>query len=407
MLSVHPACYRFTCLQLACIGPNIVYNYILILLSNFFFNANSIILIIAYSHFGTPTDSAKIGIALAIVSPVYVLLSLQHAISINANKLNWASSVKTRAYIAPIGIIFSLFASMYFKNSAIFLFSLIKAAEYFYEPLFYRHIQLGRYKKLAKETLVRFTLSTIITFYILSDEPAGLNFSLTILALLQAFLTLVALLPIIKEVVNADRASIHEDIPLGIGALLASIAANIPRYFLTGGPVDDLAFYSNTLSIVFGLTFVFTSLNTLVLQKFVGAEKNGMWKYQVRSISIGVIALIVICVLFATNTFVAVHIVKILLGENYVNYANNVILFAIFYVILYFQAVANSTLTYTGSKRFIALYNLLYLVSITIALYWFAEKSAQDTIITVIYTIGLITLLSFTFALYASRTTKP
>lgn len=381
-------------------------NYFLILLSNFFFNANSIILIIAYSHLGTPAESAKIGIALAIVSPVYVLISLQHAISINTKKINWASSLKTRIHIVPIGILFGLAASIYLSNSAIFLIALIKAAEYFYEPLFYRHIQLGRYKKLTFETLTRFMLTTSIAFYILSNTTISLNPSLIILTFLQAFLTVIALLPSLREIISAKMAAIHEDIPLGIGALLASIAANIPRYFLADGPVEDLAFYSNTLSIVFGLTFIFTSLNTLFVQKLAGTKINGMWKYQIRSIAIGAVALVLIYLLFATNTLVATYLVKFLLGNNYVKYSDSIILFAVFYVILYLQAVANSSLNYTGSKRFIAFYNLLYLVCISIVLYFLTEKKAQDTIVSVIFTSGLITLLSYSFSICATRATK-
>lgn len=380
--------------------------YLFVLASNLFFNANSIILIIAYSHFGTPEDSAKIGIALATLAPIYVLLSLQHATSISSNKLDWASSIKIRTYIAPVGMFFSLLGAIFFKNEAILIFSLIKTAEYFYEPLFYRRIQLKQYKKLWKETFTRFMVTGILCISILTYGSLGLNTLLIILGTSHTLLTFYSLRQNLNEIINAKCVTVREDIPLGIGALLASISANIPRYFLINGPVDDLAFYSNALSIIFGLTFLFTSLNTLLLQKFTAQKTNGMIKYQMSSIFIGLIALIVMLAIFETNNIASPFAIKMLLGENYVKYSENIIFFAIFYVILYYQAVANSSLAYSGSKKFIAFYNFLYLLSIIAVLYLNTESKAQDTIISVIWTSGVITALSFTFSLLVLRESK-
>lgn len=378
-------------------------NYLLILLSNIFFTANSIVLIISYSHFGSTADSANLSIALATISPIYVLLSLQHNISITARKLDWASSLKTRIYLAPAGLLFSILASILLNNTAILLFYLLKTAEYFYEPLFYRLIQLKQHLKLARQTLLRFGLSTTASFYLASNEDTSLTTALATLALLHALLTVLALLPSRAAIIKADRAGIRHDILLGIGSLLASIAANMPRYFLAGGPVDDIAFYSNTLSIVFGLTFIFTSLNTLLLTKFSAATENGMLKYQMYSIAIGTAFLITLAALITNNDSAAKLLVGALLGKNYLPYSDNVIFFGVFYVILYFQAVANSSLIHSGSKRFIASYNLLYLLSIIITLFAFTEKSAQSTILSVIYTSGIVTLISFTYSLHKAR----
>lgn len=354
-------------------------------------SAPSILLVLFYSHFGTIEDSARLGLAYAAVAPVQLLLSMQHSSLILANSKSWDDCLKVRIRASWIGIIILGVFAIYTKELSIIAVALFRAGDFFYEPLFYSRVKNGLFKIAFSEAFIRFVFFVGTLSAIFSEDVRDLSFSIFILALFNCIITIAIF------IVNTDlklwpiNGGALSDVILGVGAFIASISVNIPRYVLVGAEPLDLAFYSNMLTCLLGGSLIYTTLSNMLFSEMADAGIYGLRRYLGFSVLIAFFGAAMSLSLFVFSDKILLFLTKMVLGEKYVLYSHLVPYFLVFFFLLFLQHTVNSIYVALHFKFSVLYFNLIYAGLLLFFLVFIANNTAYDIIrITVLVTSALL-----------------
>ncbi|MHC8315360.1 hypothetical protein [Pseudomonas sp. LB3P31] len=327
-------------------------NFIYAFLTNVFFSAPSIFLVMVTSHFGSYSDAALLGVSFSICAPVQLFFSMQHNVSILSGQLNFRDSLRTRFLLIIPFLLLGLVGSFYFSTQIIFCFFLYRCAEFIYEPILCEGLRKGSYNDVFKQTLFRFVLFSSIIFSILYAGMA-LNVALFIVSVVFAILTL-------KYVSVAFTGSVasFSGYALGAAAFLSSVIVNIPRYFVATADPSFAAFYSNMLTLVLGGGLLYGAFNNYFFPRLIASGCKGAVRFLNLSAAMFAVGVLVSWLMFS-GAVVPKLFLNVFLGEKYLIYYELVIGFAFFYFVMYFHAVLNFLFVYLGLAK-------TYMASLTV-----------------------------------------
>ncbi|KMQ80445.1 hypothetical protein BPMI_03508c [Candidatus Burkholderia pumila] len=333
--------------------------YLSVLASNIFINVPTVVLVLMYSHFGTYQDSARLGTALAYIAPLYLLFTMQHGVAILAGRKGWSESTALRLKLAPFYLLIAVIASIVCREYLILMIGVFRLGDLLYEPYFSEKIRSMDHRGLFVSSGSRLfvfvaTVAAVYWFRLPLMEAVTLlavtNIAMTAVSCGSGWISQV-------RVVTATRT----DFWLGVGACIASLSVNVPRYFLGRAAAADLAAYSNMLTIVMAATLMFVSFNNLYFARCARSAELGVHRFLVRLLGFGVLVAAMFWVFIVNDYDVARLLTGLALGQRYLPYAGLVFLFWLFYWGLYLQNVANCVLIYLGAGKVIMLSNLLML----------------------------------------------
>jgi len=338
--------------------------YLWVLISNIFINVPTVLLVIIYAHFGTFSDSASLGIALAYAAPLYLFFSMQHGVAILGGNVAWTDAIALRAKLAPLYFASAIAIALVYQEWLIFLVALYRFGDLLYEPVFCERTRNGDVRGMLLGSggrLLIFILGLVLG-HVLRCNPAQ---TLAVLAALNLVMALKSAGSVWYE--GIQQASLRwGDFLMGAAACLASLSVNVPRYFLANAHDGDLAAYSNILTVMMAGTLLFVSFNNLYFARAAQIGRDGVVSFFLRSSILALVATVLAGVLLADDYRVAKLLIRFGLGTNYLQYATLLPLFWIFYCALYLQNVANCVLIYFGGNRQIFLSNVLLLVFLVV-----------------------------------------
>lgn len=352
-----------------------------------FFNAPGIILVLYYAHSGTLADSSDLGLAYAIVGPLYLFFSMQHGLSILSGKKLGEVCLKERLILSPLIFIFVVVAACFVGITAIPALALFRIADILFEPVFYEFSRAEKYLQSFVWSAVRFLVfcSGLLVLQLYSWEGVtdGLLF-------LSPWLIGFSVYAIHK---NMNSALIFEnwnlktvyfsESSLGLSALIASIVVNVPRYFIGKRNTFDLAFYSNMLTIVLGFSLFYIVLSNLLFGRMSSRGSSGVQRFFNLSLVAAFWCMVACIFLSWAGGGLELVFVDLAFGSKYRPNSDTVFLFFIFLVLLYLQNSINSVLIYFKRNRFILSANILLFFFVLISLLVFAEPTVKSVISTV------------------------
>jgi hypothetical protein len=319
-------------------------NFVYAFLTNVFFSAPSIFLVMVTSHFGSYSDAALLGISFSICAPVQLFFSMQHNVSILSGQLGFRSSLRTRFFLIVPFLLFGLVGSIYFSSQIIFCFFLYRCAEFLYEPVLCEGLRKGGYNQVFRQTLFRFVLFSSIVFGMLY---AGMTLDVALLIVGVVF----AILTLRYVSLAFDRSvSSFSGFALGAAAFLSSVIVNIPRYFVAAADPSFAGFYSNMLTLVLGGGLLYGAFNNYFFPRLIASGSNGAVRFLNLSAVVFVVGILVSWLLFS-GVVIPELFLKVFLGEKYLIYSELVIGFAFFYFVMYFHAVLNFLFVFLGLAK--------------------------------------------------------
>ncbi len=366
--------------------------YLLVLISSIFVNVPTVLLVLVYARFGTFADSAGLGIALAYAAPLHLFFSMQHGVAILAGNLSWCNATALRVKLAPFYLISAIAISIIYKEWLIFWVALYRFGDLLYEPVFSERMRSGDSRRMLVGSggrLFVFLIGLLLGL-VLGLEPT------LVLAILAGLNIAMALWSAGSEWYASVRRAVPDwaGVLMGAGACLASVSVNVPRYFLAGARVSELAAYSNILTVVMAGTLLFVSFNNLLFAKASREGLDGVVSFFLRSNLLGLFVMPLACFLVFRDFAVAKMLVVMGLGANYQSYANLLPLFWVFYCLLYLQNVANCVLIYLGGGRQIFVSNFLLLIFLAFGfLYPQGEVSSYRALIVVVISMVVFLLV--------------
>ncbi|UBM11718.1 hypothetical protein [Cupriavidus metallidurans] len=337
--------------------------YLSILISNIFINVPTVLLVLMYAHFGTFSDSASIGIALAYAAPLYLLFSMQHGVAILGGNVKWTDAIALRTKLAPLYLASAVAIAFFYREWLILLVALYRFGDLLYEPVFCEKTRIGDARGMLLGSGMRLLifLLGLMLGYAFRCGPVQ---TLTLLATLNLVMALISAGSVWHK--NIREASLKwGDFLMGSAACLASLSVNIPRYFLEKTHDGELAAYSNILTVLMAGTLLFVSFNNLYFSRAARIGQDGVASFFLRSSLLGLFATSFAYLLCIGDYQIAKALIKLGLGANYLPYATLLPLFWIFYCALYMQNVANCVLIYFRGNRRIFASNFLLLVLLT------------------------------------------
>lgn len=351
----------------------------------------TVLLVFVYARFGTFSESASLGIALAYAAPLHLFFSMQHGVAILAGNLPWGNANALRVKLAPLYFILAIAISIVCKEWLIFLMALYRFGDLLYEPVFLERMRSGDSRRMLVGSGVRLFVFLIglLLGLVLGLEPP------LVLAILAGLNIATALWSAGSEWYSSVRHSAPDwaGILMGAGACLASISVNIPRYFLAGEYVNELAAYSNILTVVMAGTLLFVSFNNLLFAKASREGRNGIVSFFLRSNLLGLLAMPFALVLVVRDFAVAKMLIVMGLGANYQPYANLLPLFWIFYCLLYLQNTTNCVLIYLRGGRQIFFSNFLLLAFLAFGFLFLQGEGGSCRALVIVVTAMVIFLL--------------
>ncbi|MNF57868.1 hypothetical protein D3C87_710950 [compost metagenome] len=320
-------------------------NFIFVFLTNVFFSAPSIFLVVVSAHFGSFNDAALLGASFSICAPVQLFFSMQHNVSILSGQLSFRDSLRTRFLLIVPFLLFGLFGSILFSSQIIFCFFLYRCAEFLYEPILCEGIRKGSCYKIFVSTLFRFVLFATIVFGMLY-AGASLDDVLLVVGVVFSLLTL----RYISFAFHGGEPSFN-GFTLGAAAFLSSVIVNIPRYFVVGADPSFAGFYSNMLTLVLGGGLLYGAFNNYFFPRLIASGSNGAVKFL--NISAGVfVGGVLVSYLLFSGVVIPKLFLSIFLGDKYLVYFELVIGFAFFYFVMYFHAALNFLFVFLGLAKF-------------------------------------------------------
>lgn len=336
--------------------------YLSVLISNIFINVPTVLLVLMYAHFGTFSESASLGIALAYAAPLHLFFSMQLGVAILGGSVSWTETIALRAKLAPLYFALATAIALLYQEWLILLVAFYRFGDLLYEPVFCEKTRIGDTRRMLLGSCARLLmiLFGLATSHILRFDPVQ---TLAILATLN-FVTAL-LCAGFHWYGDVLRVPIRWGwVLMGAAACLASLSVNVPRYFLVNSHAGDLAAYSNILTVMMAGTLLFVSFNNLYFARSARVGKNGVVSFFLRSTLLG-LAATVLAFLFSIDDYrIAKALIRFGLGRNYLPYATLLPLFWIFFCALYMQNVANCVLIYFGGGRQIFLSNVFLLASL-------------------------------------------
>lgn len=319
-------------------------NFVYALLTNVFFSAPSIFLVMVTSHFGSYSDAALLGVSFSICAPIQLFFSMQHNVSILSGQLDFRDSMRTRFLLVTPFLLFGLVGSVYFSSQIVFCFFLYRCAEFIYEPVLCEGLRKGSYNQIFRQTLLRFLLFSSIVFGMLYSGMS-LSVALLIVGVVFAILTL-------RYVSLAFNGSVlsFSGYALGAAAFLSSVIVNIPRYFVVAADPSFAAFYSNMLTLVLGGGLLYGAFNNYFFPRLIASGSNGAVKFLNLSAAVFAAGVLASWLMFS-GVVIPELFLKIFLGDKYLIYSKLVIGFAFFYCVMYFHAVLNYLFVFLGLAK--------------------------------------------------------
>lgn len=366
--------------------------YLAVLAANIFVSAPLAILVLAYSHLGTYNDSAKLGTALAYVGPLYLLLSMQHGVAILSGNRTAGQVAAIRLRCVPIFMVGAC-ATAWALNEPILIFvAAFRLADFLYEPYFYGCIQ-------ARDgvALVRSSLGRLIVFGLALTGTqifgAGFYAAILTIALVNGVVTVRPFFNAFEDISVASVSRV--DFFLGLAAFLASVTMNIPRYFLVQAEPNQIAAYSNALTIVMAATLFFISLNNSFLASCAKQGVAGIRGFYIKSIAIFLALCVGSAVVFLVNdAMISRLLIRYALGGAYSSFYDLIFPFALLYCFLYLQNVINCIFVFLQIGRLTVLYNIVLILLFCLG-FWLAFDSATAKRAIVIADVAMAIFLLF------------
>lgn len=313
---------------------------------NLLFAFSQWLLLIGMAKLANNTMVGEYSLALAIVSPVFMLTNLQLRPIVVAeynlkDSFDYKNFFTLRLYTVIIGIIISCFSSLFTSSSiylTVFLLALIKAEEAI-SDIIYAYYNAQAKTKLISLSLTIKSTALIIVFFILLYFLKSLAFSLIGIILVY----LLVLIFIDFKNINFNKTYFHLDLsdsyqiiltalPLGLSVMLVALQSNLPRFFLE-------KFYNLEMVGIFSVFYYFVIVGGIIInsvcqflspQFSIYYKKNNKRQLFKLAIEAWLIGLILGFLGLAIVYFMGDVIVNLVYGKVYLNYLNtlNIIMFA-------------------------------------------------------------------------------
>ena len=342
---------------------------LLSLLSNILFSAPPVLLVLVYARAGSFEDSAALGLALAVCAPLQLFFSMQHGLSILSGRMSLQSALSMRVLLLAPLLILSAAAAWILKEPIVIVFALYRVGDFLYEPFFFDLIRQARMGLVFTQSSTRFLLQFMCGWL-------GLYFSADILVVVS----LLALINVLYSILKINRCwgllslgfsrEYFSGFFLGAGALIAAVCINLPRYFLSSGKVEDLAVYSNILTIVMGGTLLFGAVNSVVFARASSLGLKGVVAFLNRSMIVTFLGVAASFSFVAIDSALSKLFIDVFLGSKYSAYYSLVVGFSVFYFILYMQNSLNLVYLYFGREKDFMIGSAVLLVMLLVAVYW-------------------------------------
>jgi O-antigen/teichoic acid export membrane protein len=342
---------------------------LLSLLSNILFSAPPVLLVLVYARAGSFEDSAALGLALAVCAPLQLFFSMQHGLSILSGRMSIQSALSMRVLmLAPL--LFSSTAIAWFlQEPIVIVFALYRVGDFLYEPFFFDLIRQAHMGKVFTQSLIRFLLQFMCV-------GLGLYLSADIL-IAVSLLALINMLYSISKVARCwgvlslgFSRQYFSGFFLGVGALIAAVCINLPRYFLSNGRVEDLAVYSNLLTLVMGGTLLFGSVNNVVFARASSLGLKGVFVFLNRSMIVTLLGVVLSFMFVVFDSALSKLFVGVFLGSKYSTYYSLIVGFSVFYFVLYMQNSLNLVYLYVGREKDFMVGSTVLLVMLFLTACW-------------------------------------
>jgi len=342
---------------------------LLSLLSNILFSAPPVLLVLVYARAGSFEDSAALGLALAVCAPLQLFFSMQHGLSILSGRMSIQSALSMRVLLLAPLLLLSAAAAWVLKEPIVIVFALYRVGDFLYEPFFFDLIRQARMGIVFTQSSIRFLLQFICGWL-------GLYFSADILVVIS----LLALINLLYSISKINRCwgllslgfsrQYFSGFFLGAGALIAAVCINLPRYFLSSGKVEDLAVYSNILTLVMGGTLLFGAVNSVVFARASSLGLKGVVVFLNRSMIVTFLGVAASFLFVAFDGVLSKLFIDVFLGSKYSAYYSLIVGFSVFYFILYMQNSLNLVYLYFGREKDFMIGSAVLLVVLLVTAYW-------------------------------------
>jgi O-antigen/teichoic acid export membrane protein len=374
---------------------------LLSLLSNILFSAPPVLLVLVYARAGSFEDSAALGMALAVCAPLQLFFSMQHGLSILSGRMSLQSALSMRVLLLAPLLFLSAAAAWILKEPIIIVFALYRVGDFLYEPFFFDLIRQARMGIVFTQSSTRFLLQFMCGWL-------GLYFSADILVVVSLLAFVNVLYSILK--INRCRGLLSLGFSreyfsgffLGAGALIAAVCINLPRYFLSSGKVEDLAVYSNILTIVMGGTLLFGAVNSVVFARASSLGLKGVAAFLNRSMFVTFLGVAASLSFVAFDSALSKLFINVFLGSKYSAYYSLIVGFSVFYFILYMQNSLNLVYLYFGHEKDFMIGSAVLLTMLLVTSYWTKEALPIELDLM----IWLVNLLYFLFCFSMFITVK-
>lgn len=356
-------------------------NYFLFLCASVLFSAPSVLLVLFYAHFGSVEDAARLGFAYSILAPVQLLLSMQHSIAILSGGKDWRECIEQRTVLGVLFLAAASLLAMVFGDWSLFALAFVRVGDFLYEPRFYGHAKAARLRALSAENAARFLVFVLAVLMVHVLDIGSITFELVAIGALNTGVAVLTVARAMNWVPISRGRSWCSGMFLGAAAFAASVAVNVPRYFLVSGDPSELAFYSNMLTLVLGGSLVYIALSNTLLVRYAASGREGLFQYLKAAVLVTAVAIILSFALFSTELGLSSVVVAVFLGEKYIPFVGLVAYFAVYYSLLFLQHSLNSVLISLKKNTHVLIGNVFLLVLLAVAVRLFAVPTAISVIL--------------------------
>lgn len=374
--------------------------YLAVLFSNILTNVPTVLLVLIYSHFGTFVESARLGVALAYVAPLYLLFSMQHGLSILGGTKDWEDAMAIRTKFALAYFSIAALMSVAVGEYLVLALALYRLGDLWFEPYFCEKTKIADPGKLLSSSSWRLV---VFTLGLAASHLLKLNLLLvvSVLAVLNFLVTFcivgVSWIARIRSVILRGA-----DILMGGAACLASLSVNVPRYFLTQAHEGDLAAYSNILTVVMAATLMFVSFNNMYFSRCAVGGRQGVLVFYIKSLVVAMGGISLTWIFCAKDFMLSKFLIANVFGVQYLEYAELIFMFWIFYCLLYLQNSVNCVLIYARASKLILVVNILLLGLLLVGFFRFFEVATAHKAL-VIVNIAMAMFVGTAMALALAR----
>lgn len=341
---------------------------------------------------------ARVGLAYAILAPIYTLASMQHGSLILSGSESWTRSLSMRISIALPVMLICVVLAFATGNSLVYAVLLLRLGDLVFEPYFYEKARTRNYGELLVYSGLRFSLIlvAILAFSILVKLPMGAVLSIAAVPAIFVPIWLYREHSFSAELkmLATDRAWLWSGTFLGMTTFVATLGVNIPRYFLASAEPAELALYSNMLTLILGAGILYISAANMQFSSAASRGEMAVKRFFINSVLLTCGATGVLLAFSGQIDSISELAVPFVFGNLYAHHYFLVKYFSIFFALLYIGHVFGLVCVYANAKRLLFVFNTISTVLLAFFLFWEKVATAEEAILTAIL-VTAVTLVFF------------